>query len=139
MRRGFLGLAISGVLLAAAPAHALTATPVGNFDSPMIVTAPPGDAHREFVVERYGKVKIVRDGVVLPTPFLDLSGADLLHNGVTSMAFAPDYAESGHVYVLYEISAHNPDNAQGVRVELDEFTRGSDPDQVDATTRRNLL
>ena len=35
---------------------------VGSFDSPLYVTAPPGDSRRVFVVEQGGTVRVLRDG-----------------------------------------------------------------------------
>jgi glucose/arabinose dehydrogenase len=77
-------------------------TPVGMFSSPVYVTSPPGDPSRLFVVERGGTVRVVKDGVVLPTPFLDVSGEISTQDerGLLSMAFAPDYAISGLVYAF---------------------------------------
>ena len=46
---------------------------VGDFRAPTYVTAPPGDTHRLFVVERAGRIRVVRDGRKLGTPFLDIS------------------------------------------------------------------
>src|SRR2546423_5060223 len=60
---------------ATATAHATAGVKlvrVGNFDQPAYVTAPPGDRHRVFVVERTGRIRVVRDGHKLATPFLDL-------------------------------------------------------------------
>ena len=77
-------------------------TPVGTFASPVYVTSPPGDPSRLFVVERGGTVRVVKDGVVLPTPFLDVSGEISTQDerGLLSIAFAPDYAISGLVYAF---------------------------------------
>jgi glucose/arabinose dehydrogenase len=76
---------------------------VGSFDSPLYVTAPPGDQRRIFVVQQGGQIKVVRGGKVLATPFLDItklvkSGGE---QGLLSLAFAPDYAQSGLFYVYY--------------------------------------
>ena len=49
----------------------VTLTPVGTFDRPVLVTAPTGDPDRAYVVEQTGTVRLVRDGEVSPTPFLD--------------------------------------------------------------------
>ena len=38
---------------------------VGSFDSPLYVTAPPGDQRRIFVVQQGGQIKVVRGGKVL--------------------------------------------------------------------------
>ena len=77
---------------------------VGSFDQPVYVTAPPGDRHRLFVVERTGRIRVLRDGRPLPAPFLDLSRVvnhQGTENGFLSMAFAPDYAKTGRFYVDY--------------------------------------
>ena len=73
----------------------------------MLVTAPPGDTHRLFVVEQTGTVRIVRDGEVLPTPFLDLREKVKVTSepGLLSIAFAPDYATSGLFYAFYNSTA----------------------------------
>ena len=76
---------------------------IGSFDHPLYATAPPGDRHRVFVVEQTGRIRVVRDGRKLATPFLDLrnqvSCCD--ERGLLSMAFAPDYATSRRFYVDY--------------------------------------
>ena len=76
---------------------------IGDFQQPLYVTAPPGDRRRIFVVEQPGRIMVVRGGKRLPTPFLDIrskvtSGGE---QGLLSMAFAPDYAQSGLFYVYY--------------------------------------
>jgi glucose/arabinose dehydrogenase len=76
---------------------------VGDFDAPLYVTAPPGDRRRIFVVEQAGRIVVVRGGKQLSQPFLDIrskvtSGGE---QGLLSMAFAPDYAQSGLFYVYY--------------------------------------
>jgi glucose/arabinose dehydrogenase len=76
---------------------------VADFDNPVYVTSPPGDRARQFVVEQRGRVMVVRDGRKLGTPFLDIrsqvtSGGE---QGLLSIAFAPDYADSGLFYVYF--------------------------------------
>ena len=69
----------------------------------MYVTQPPGDRHDLYVVEQTGRIRVVRDGEVLPKPFLDLSSQVSCcgEQGLLSVAFAPDYANSGLLYVDY--------------------------------------
>jgi glucose/arabinose dehydrogenase len=76
---------------------------VGNFDSPVYVTAPPGDRQRIFVVEQGGTVRIVRGGKKLERPFLDVSDRIAAggERGLLSLAFPPNYASSGLFYVYY--------------------------------------
>jgi glucose/arabinose dehydrogenase len=67
------------------------------------VTSPPKDDSRLFVVEQGGKVIVVKDGKPLGTPFLDVSGKITTgsEQGLLSIAFPPDYADSGLFYVFY--------------------------------------
>ena len=50
---------------------------LGRFNQPTYLTAPRGDKRR-FVVEREGRIRVVRGGRVLGTPFLDVSDVDEL-------------------------------------------------------------
>jgi glucose/arabinose dehydrogenase len=76
---------------------------IGTFDQPVYVTSPPGDSSRLFVVEKTGRIRIVKNGSVLATPFLDISG--LVSNGgeqgLLSMAFDPRFATNRRFYVDY--------------------------------------
>jgi glucose/arabinose dehydrogenase len=85
---------------AAADVPDVALTSLGTFSSPLSVTSPPGDPSRIFVVERTGTVRVVKNGVVLPTPFIDVSDEISTdgERGLLSIAFAPDYAVSGLVY-----------------------------------------
>jgi glucose/arabinose dehydrogenase len=76
---------------------------VADFDAPVYLTSPPGDRARQFVVEQGGRVMIVRDGRKLGTPFLDISGQVTAggEQGLLSIAFPPDYADSGLFYVYF--------------------------------------
>ncbi len=108
---GLVLLAAAAGLLPWAPAGSQAASPpavlttVGNFSSPTDVTAPPGDAHRVFVVQKAGLVRIVKDGTVLPTPFVDLRPYVVIsgdtEQGLLSIAFPPDYATSQVFYAYF--------------------------------------
>jgi glucose/arabinose dehydrogenase len=101
----------------AGPAHAQVVPPLttvrvaSGLNVPLYVTAPPGDTTRIFVVERRGsdnrgRIKIVRNGAVLPTPFLTTEVlATGNEQGLLGLAFAPDYATSGRFYVDYTDAA----------------------------------
>jgi len=70
---------------------------------PTFLTSPPGDNARLFVVEKGGRIRIVKNGVLLPTAFLDLhtlvsTGEE---QGLLGLAFPPDYATSGRFIVSY--------------------------------------
>ena len=82
----------------------LTAVRIASgFSSPLDVQAVPGDRTRLFVVEQVGRIRIVRGGAVLPTPFLDI--ADRIstggERGLLGLAFHPRYAQNGRFFVNY--------------------------------------
>jgi glucose/arabinose dehydrogenase len=43
-----------------------------NMSAPLYGVSPPGDMHRLFVLEQNGLMRIIQDGVLLPTPALNL-------------------------------------------------------------------
>src|SRR2546421_522952 len=106
---------------------------VGSFDQPLYVTAPRGAGRRVFVVEQPGRIRVIRDGHKLATPFLDLrnqvSCCD--ERGLLSMAFPPDYATSRRFYVDYT------DRNGDTRVV--EFRRSGSPDRGVKASARLVL
>ena len=106
---------------------------IGSFSSPVYVTSPPGDSRRLFVVEQEGVIRIVRDGRVLPRPFLDIRSRVQCcgEQGLLSMAFAPDYARTGRFYVYYSSDG-------GSRERVEAFRR-SGPDRANRASRRLVL
>jgi glucose/arabinose dehydrogenase len=106
---------------------------IGTFSAPTYATAPRGDTHRLFVVEREGRIRIVKDGKKLGTAFLNVSSSVRTdgERGLLSMAFAPDYAKSGRFYIYFT------DNTGDIRIQEGRRSAGN-PD-VAARSRRNLL
>ena len=107
----------------------------GTLAAPVAIGTYPGDASRLFVAEQGGKVRLVVNDAVLPTPFLDVAPFGLTsggERGLLSVVAAPDYALSGKVYVYYTDG--------GGDIRIDEFTRSAiDPDIANPATRRNVL
>ena len=68
--------------------------------------APDG---RIFILERAGKVKIVKNGQLLPTPFADLPSEDTGDRGLIGIAFDPDF---GSVQPLRLLLLHGPRPAE---------------------------
>ena len=73
-----------------------------GLQSPDYVAQAPGDP-RLFVVERAGRIRIVRAGVVAAKPFLDLH--ELVgsngEQGLYSVAFHPNFAQNGRLFIDY--------------------------------------
>lgn len=104
-----------------------------GLDDPVHLATAPGDP-RTFVVEQAGRIRIIEDGGVRSTPFLDIaakvrSGGE---RGLLSVAFHPDYADNGFFYVNYTRAA---DGAS--RVE--RYSVSADPNVADAGSAVELL
>jgi glucose/arabinose dehydrogenase len=109
---------------------------IGDFERPVDVVSPPGDEHRLFVVEQRGTIQEVVDGQPGATQFLDLTDQvkEVSERGMLSMAFAPDYAQSGRFYVDYT------DQVGSGNVNVVELQRSADnPDAADRSTARPIL
>jgi glucose/arabinose dehydrogenase len=112
-----------------------TAPLTGPFSGPVAIGTYPGDAARLFVAEIGGKVRLVVNGAVKATPFLDVAPFGLStggERGLLSVTAAPDYPLSGKVYVYYTDS--------GGDIRIEEFTRSStNPETADPSSRRTVL
>ncbi|MGH2990228.1 MAG: PQQ-dependent sugar dehydrogenase [Solirubrobacterales bacterium] len=107
---------------------------VGEFEQPLYVAQPPGEGEDLYVVEKTGRIILVDDGKPLGEPFLDLGGevSTGSEQGLLSVAFAPDYSDSGRLYVNFT------DTEGDTRIQ--EFRRDTDDEsRADPASRRELL
>ena len=120
-----------------APAEVgLKLTKIGDFERPVLVTAPLGDPHSLFIVEQRGMIRMLIDDVMQTKPFLDLTNdvVEVSERGMLSAAFAPDYARSGRFYVYYT------DSTGSGNVNVVEYRRSvDDPKVADPQTARTVL
>ena len=111
-------------------------TPVAaGLDTPVGLASPPGDAHRLFVVEQPGAVRVITDGVLATTPYLDLSGPVLSggERGLLGIAFHPQFLQNGKFYVNF---TRDPDGATVIA----EFTAANPADATaPIASRRDVL
>jgi glucose/arabinose dehydrogenase len=94
--------ALAALLVLAAPASAVKKHQIGSFDNPVYVTGAPGYPKLLFVVEQPGTVRVLRKGHEVGHAFLNIRGMvgfDGSERGLFSIAFPPDYAQSGRFYV----------------------------------------
>jgi len=130
--RGLLALALLALVAPGSAKAAATLEPVADFDSPVAAASPPRDPSRLFVVERGGRVWVVRNGTKLRDAFLDIVDqvATDGERGLLSIAFAPDYEASGRFFVF--LTAEQPLGELQVR----EYRRSAtDPDRAEPTGR----
>ena len=104
-----------------------------GLSSPVLVTAPLNDPARLFVVEQGGIIKVIRNGQLLSTPFLDLrsrvsTGGE---RGLLGLAFHPNYATNGILVVNYT-------NLVG-DTRVSSFKVTSNPDVADPGSEKVIL
>ena len=100
---------------------------------PVYLTAPDGDA-RVFVVEKVGRIRIIKNGALVVAPFLDISSkvnSSGNEQGLLSVAFHPSYASNGFFYVNYT------DASGDTRIE--KYTVSSNPDVANPASAKLVL
>ena len=105
-----------------------------SFNFPILVTGPPGESDRIFVVEKRGTIRIVQGGATLTTPFVDLSSkvSTGSEQGLLGMAFHPQYASNGLFVVHYTDPSGNT-KVSTLRVS------SADPNRADPATEATFL
>ncbi len=89
-----------------------------GFSSPTAMAfAPDG---RLFVCRQGGELRVIKNGGLLPTPFLTLSVNSSGERGLLGVAFDPDFANNQYVYVYYT-TASNP-----IHNRVSRFTANGD-------------
>lgn len=124
----------AGAQAAGWPAIALTEVATG-------LEAPAGIAHagdgsgRVFIVEQRGRIRIWKDGVLEPVPFLDITNRVLYggERGLLSVAFPPGFAEKQYFYVNYTRTNGGPS------VVARFYVSTNDPDVAEAGSEERLL
>lgn len=102
------------------PALALSVVAEG-LTNPIYITGAPGDDSRLFVLEKPGRVRVLVDGVLQDTPFLDIVSQtnNGFESGILGMAFHPAYATNGLFYVHYSSNgANGVEGGDGVVAEF---------------------
>ena len=93
-------------LIAAAPARAATLPPLfseslvtsGLSGATAMQFAPDG---RLFVCLQGGALRVIKDGALLPTPFVTIPVNSVGERGLLGIAFDPEFAANQYVYVYY--------------------------------------
>jgi glucose/arabinose dehydrogenase len=112
---------------------ALTARLVASgLRNPLDLQAAPGDRERLYVVEQGGRIRVIRNGQLQATPFLDVSGriSSGGERGLLGLAFHPQFATSRRLFVNYT-------NPRG-DTHIAEF-RATSADAADPGSERVLL
>ncbi len=77
---------------------------VNGLERPVAVRAAGDGSGRLFIVEQPGRIRIVDRGILLSTPFLDITNRvrdSSNEQGLLGLALHPDYASNGRFFVNY--------------------------------------
>jgi glucose/arabinose dehydrogenase len=101
-----------------------------------LVNAGDG-SDRLFILEQGGLIRILKDGALLPTPFLDLTNKVICcgERGLLGLAFHPKYAENGFFYVDYTEKA----NSRLYTIIARYNVSASDPNLADPNSELRML
>jgi len=108
---------------------------VHGLSRPVLLVVAPGDARKRlFVVEQHvGRIRFLENGALSPKVFFKIGGLSTGNEeGLLGLAFHPDFANNGKLYVNYTTSDKN--------THIVEYRVSQrDPDAVDTSTRRELI
>src|SRR5690606_356144 len=79
-----------------------------TFSQPIAIRHAGDGSGRVFVIERCSGIRVIRNGVLLPTPFLSVNASCSSEQGVLGLAFDPDFASNGEFYVSYSAPSSDP-------------------------------
>ncbi len=73
-----------------------------GLEAPVYATSPLADG-RLFVVEQPGRIRVIRDGQLVSSPFLDITDRVLYEGeqGLLGLVFDPDFRATGRFFVYY--------------------------------------
>ena len=117
----------------AAPSATLVAVEAG-FSNPVLVTNAGDGSGRLFVVEQGGRIKVIKNGNTLATPFLNISGKLSLggERGLLGLAFHPSYETNRKLYVYFT-------RGDGDVVVEEYRADPGNPDRALASSARRIL
>lgn len=102
---------------------------------PVFITNAGDGSERLFIVERAGQVRLVKNGTLVPTAYLDIrsivnsTGSE---QGLLALAFHPNYENNGRFYTVHTI--------QNGSLVLSRFTRSSNnSDLADPNSKITVL
>ena len=154
----FLSLGLMALLwlgLQAAPTAALSGAPAplaaldaskfsfqlvaSGLTQPVFITHAGDGSGRIFIVEQTGTIRILKNGSLLPAPFLDIhtlvkAGGE---QGLLALAFHPSYSSNGIFFVAY--TAPRAGDSTGSNLVLEKFTVSANPDAANAASGVILL
>ncbi|PTM10237.1 MAG: hypothetical protein DA408_16500 [Bacteroidetes bacterium] len=109
-------------LFAQFPAGFTAVSVLQNLDPTAMTLAPNGDI---FLTEKSGTVRIIRNGAVLPQPFIELEVDNFNERGLGGIAVHPDYPNTPYVYLYYTVPGANRNRIVRVQAANDQAIPGT--------------
>lgn len=100
----FLILAFSSLSYAATLPQGFTETAISGLSNPTAMEIAPDG--RIFICQQGGALRVIKNGALLPAPFLTLSVDSSGERGLLGIAFDPNFAANQFLYVYYTVSTN---------------------------------
>lgn len=108
---------------------------VAGLNKPTLLVSAHDGTGRLFILEQTGTIRILKDGALMPSPFLDLSGLvnpNGNERGLLGLAFDPKYGGNGRFFVNYT-------GANGNSVTARYSVSAADPNRADPASASIIL
>lgn len=115
---------------------------VSGLSAPVDIANAGDGSGRLFVVEQStARIRVIENGTLLSTPFLDLTGivATGGERGLLGLAFHPQYATNGYFFVYYTSTAMEGRSTGDVVIARFQCCLASQPNRADPATRLTVL
>ena len=113
-----------------------------GFSSPVDIANAGDNSGRLFIAEQPGNIRIIQNGTLLATPFLNIqpvveSGVE---RGLLGLAFHPQYASNGQFFVYFTAKPAAGTGIQTGDIVIARFQRSAtDANVADPASRVNIL
>jgi glucose/arabinose dehydrogenase len=106
-----------------------------GLSAPTYATFAPGDPSRLYVIQQNGIIRVIKNDVLQPTPFLNIDALipNETFNGLIGIAFHPDFQSNGYFYLHHPRGGGSSD-----RLTLARYTATS-ADLADPGSREEIL
>ena len=124
-------ISVCALLLACLCPSALAQLPTGfqetkymDVDQPMAMAyAPDG---RLFVCQRFGNIRIIKNGALLPASFASVNVSQQGERGLSGIALDPAFSTNGFVYIYYTTSSTSMNPPATPKNRISRFTANGD-------------
>ncbi len=111
---------------------------VSGLSSPLDFQVPDDNSGRIFIVQQRGTIRIINNGSLLSTAFLDITSKvnfDSAEQGLLGLAFHPNYGQNSRFYLNYDRLLPGGQ----IQTVIAEYQLSTDPNQADPASERILL